>query len=110
MTIKNPNERVMVSFQIPSALKEKSDKVAAARGLSFSLFARKSLHLCAHFDPTFWSSIEHLAEIYGTGESKVIESIVESHITEIKNLAGFGNEERSETVTSKKKSQRVAKK
>ena len=96
--IKDPNEKVMVSFQIPSGLKDKSDKAAAALSMSFSPFVRKSLHLCAHFDPAFWSTIEHLAEIYGVGESKVLSNIVTRYVDDMKNQTGLGNEEKSETV------------
>jgi len=101
-SIKNPNERVVVSFQVPVMLQEKIIKAAKARGQTFSLFARDSLNLCAHFSPEFWGKIEALGEVYGVGESWIIESIVKEHITGMMNHSGVRKEEKSETVENKK--------
>jgi len=80
--MQNPNEKVLVNFRIPLALKNKLEEAARARGKSLTGFAQEAFHLVANVDPAFWPTITDLADMHGLSESRVVQNIVLRYVAE----------------------------
>jgi len=90
--LKDPNEKIAVNLLIPAMLKEKMAQAAKAEGVSFAQYGRDCFHFCAHLFPDFWKTLITLSELYGQGQSKIIEEILKTHVAQIKKSAGFTDE------------------
>jgi len=88
----DPNEKIAVNLLIPAILKEKLEKAAKAEGVSFAQYGRDCFHFCAYLSPDFWKTLTTLSELYGQGESKIIEEILKNHVDKLKESAGFTDE------------------
>jgi hypothetical protein len=84
--IKNQNKSVMVSFQMPVALREAATK----RGTTFSQIIRDALILFINLDDPVWPAIQKMAETFGLPESKIARNIILKYIGEMQAKDEFG--------------------
>ncbi len=91
---------VYINIRVPEELKKRADASAKKAGIGFSQFVREALHLYSHFShPAFMQSVRHIAELYGVGESMVIQNVLLRYAAEdIAAEKVFGAEEELPSV------------